>query len=312
MDDLDGALFDANDFDAPIRLRDRYLAPPFSTLNRREGAWQARKRAWLDVGLRSTEGRDAKTYEGATGEIGDAMAAIGDADGQSVFDPVLAELIVTWFTAPGVVVDPYAGGSVRGVVAGALGRDYYGIDVSEEQVAANRLQLDEMAAQVPNDVGVQWAEGDALSLLAALPDGHATGGVYTCPPYYDLEVYTDHPMDISAWAPSAFDVYVRKGIREQYRVSGLDTFATWVVSEVRDKTSRNGAYRGLVPKTIAWHLEAGYDYYQEAILLDPIGTAMLRAPRTFEAAHKLVPVHQNVLVFVKGDARRATDKIVGR
>jgi hypothetical protein len=38
-------------------LAERFLIPPFSVLNAREGWWQDRKRAWLDLGIRSELGR---------------------------------------------------------------------------------------------------------------------------------------------------------------------------------------------------------------------------------------------------------------
>ena len=46
------------DGDAPKGgLSDRFLIPPFSVLNAREGWWQARKRAWLALGIKSELGR---------------------------------------------------------------------------------------------------------------------------------------------------------------------------------------------------------------------------------------------------------------
>ena len=63
------------------------------------------------------------------------------APGTSIFDPVLCELIYRWFAPKaGVVLDPFAGGSVRGIVAARLGLTYVGIDLRAEQVAANREQ----------------------------------------------------------------------------------------------------------------------------------------------------------------------------
>lgn len=38
-------------------LGDRFLIPPFSVLNAREGWWQDRKRAWLSIGIQSELGR---------------------------------------------------------------------------------------------------------------------------------------------------------------------------------------------------------------------------------------------------------------
>jgi DNA modification methylase len=65
--------------------------------------------------------------------------------GTSIFDPVLCELAYSWFSPKGgIVLDPFAGGSVRGIVASKLGRQYIGVDLRAEQVAANRKQGDEL------------------------------------------------------------------------------------------------------------------------------------------------------------------------
>jgi hypothetical protein len=39
------------------KLSDRFMLPPFSVLNSREGWWQDRKRAWLALGIKSELGR---------------------------------------------------------------------------------------------------------------------------------------------------------------------------------------------------------------------------------------------------------------
>lgn len=38
-------------------LSDRFMVPPFSVLNAREGPWQNRKRCWISLGIRSELGR---------------------------------------------------------------------------------------------------------------------------------------------------------------------------------------------------------------------------------------------------------------
>lgn len=44
--------------DAPKgSLSDRFMIPPFSVLNAREGWWQSRKKAWLAIGIKSELGR---------------------------------------------------------------------------------------------------------------------------------------------------------------------------------------------------------------------------------------------------------------
>ena len=155
-------------------LADRFLIPPFDVLDARSGWWRTRKRQWLTLGFRSEVGRDGGlTYRteradpefyrrktAAERELGRTLTAAefkesyytqpaeGVGAGTSIFDPVLCELAYRWFSAPGaVVLDPFAGGSVRGLVAGALGRRYYGNDLSGKQVASNREQAEEFAAR---------------------------------------------------------------------------------------------------------------------------------------------------------------------
>ena len=71
--------------------------------------------------------------------------------------------------------------------------------------------------------------------------------------------------------------------------------ACFVVGEVRDK---NGNYIGFVPDTIKAFMEAGMHYYNEAVLLNSVGTAAIRARRNMYN-QKLVKLHQNILVFKK-------------
>ncbi|MGL1316186.1 ParB/Srx family N-terminal domain-containing protein, partial [Vibrio parahaemolyticus] len=53
-----------NDFDGSDAkvgsLADRFIISPFSVFNSRKGWWQQRKRAWLDLGIRSEVGRNEK------------------------------------------------------------------------------------------------------------------------------------------------------------------------------------------------------------------------------------------------------------
>jgi hypothetical protein len=51
--------------------------------------------------------------------------------------------------------------------------------------------------------------------------------------------------------------------------------------------------------------EAGCGYYNEAVLVTSVGSASMRVTKQFNAGRKLCKTHQNVLVFVKGDWRKA-------
>jgi hypothetical protein len=133
-------------------LAKNFLFPPFSVFNTRAGEWQERKRAWLSIGIRSEIGRDAKAMNIGFKARPENNWTIEDdqGSGTSVFDPVLTECVYRWFAAPGwQIVDPFAGGSVRGIVAGVLGRKYWGADLRAEQIAANDDQADAI-------VGPRW------------------------------------------------------------------------------------------------------------------------------------------------------------
>ncbi len=280
-------------------LAERFMVPPFSTLNARDAAWQDRKKAWLALGIQSELGRDAPAYASAS----DHQKAGGPATQHrtSVFDPVLCELAYRWFCpAGGLVLDPFAGGSVRGIVAARLGRQYVGMELRPEQVEANRGQLRLLQ---PEDPAPAWHVGDSRQIGRRLADVEADF-VFSCPPYADLERYSDDPADLSTMDYPAFLTAYREVISGAVGQLKPDRFACFVVGDVRDKRG-TGVYRNFVADTIEAFLDAGAQLYNEAILLTAYGSLPIRAGKQFAASRKLGKTHQNVLVFVKGDWKRA-------
>jgi hypothetical protein len=83
-----------------------------------------------------------------------------------------------------------------------------------------------------------------------------------------------------------------------------DRFACFVVGDFRDK---KGIYRNFVSHTIDAFIQAGANLYNEAILVTALGSLPIRAGKAFSATRKLGKTHQNVLVFIKGDPRKATE-----
>ena len=565
----------------PGSMAATFGAPPVTLLDARQGYWQDRKRAWMAQGIASEAGRDSDLISGATERSGFGMdydLSNGEnawgGSGTSIFDPVLAELMVRWFSPEGgTVLDPFAGGSVRGVVSALVGRHYTGIDLRAEQVDENRKQWSNIRAALPTapttqptitdpaeltpieKVGNLWIKRDDLfecngvqggkvrtclalsqgasGLVTAgsrsspqvnivahiadylgvpcrvhtpagaaspevaqavaygaerishrpgyntvivkrarddakahgwteipfgmecqeavkqtrkqvpevLPDGvrrlvapvgsgmslsgilwglkdhdhklpvvgvvvgadpterldkyapkgwrdmvelieakedyhdevNATIGsvvldpvyeakcvphlepgdllwvvgvratataptaagsaswvtgdsavvladdrptdgqavdlelqsydmVLSCPPYGDLEVYSDKPDDLSTMTHDQFLTAYRAIIAAAVARMAPDSFAAWVVGDYRDK---RGIYRNFVGDTITAFLDAGASLYNEAVYVTPMGSLPLRAGRIFQAGRKLGKTHQNVLVFVKGDPKRA-------
>lgn len=295
----DDALFDV-ELAAPISLADRFAVPPFSVLDRRAGYWQDRKRAWLSLGIKSEVGRDEDLAFGATGIHNNPnFGGYGALGGTSVFDPVLCELAYRWFSrASARVLDPFCGGSVRGVVASVLQRRYTGVDISRRQIDANKAQQHLCSGPEP-----WWVVGDATNLDGCLA-GYQYDMIFSCPPYADLEVYSTNPRDISTWSYPAFLEGYRKAIRDACARLQPNRYVVWVIGDVRDK---DGTYRGLHHETVAAFRSAGLRVINELIIVDPAGTAPARAGRPFEANRKVTLTHQHFLVFVKGDVREAAD-----
>ncbi len=230
--------------------------------------------------------------------------------GTSIFDPVLTELLVRWFCPPtGRVLDPFAGGSVRGIVSAATGRAYTGIELREEQVTANRDQWIELRGKLkPESPTPTWIHGD--STCGDMLLDHQSPGLFdfimTCPPYADLEVYSDDPRDISTMAYNDFLAAYRKIVSVAVGRLALHRFAAVVVGDVR---APDGCYRNFVSHTISAFEDAGTKLHNEAILVTSVGSLPIRAGRQFQAGRKLGKTHQNVLVFVKGDPKKATQAI---
>ena len=70
------------------------------------------------------------------------------------------------------------------------------------------------------------------------------------------------------------------------------------IGEIRNK--KTGEFRNFVGDNITIMKEIGFKYYNEMILINQSGTAPLRAGRMMKT-RKICKVHQNVLVFYKGD-----------
>jgi len=221
---------------------------------------------------------------------------ISEQSGTSIFDPVLCELVYRWFMpSGGHVLDPFAGGSVRGVVAALLGYSYTGIDLSRRQIEANIEQGKELTP----DKQPAWIVGDSKNVKELAPGEYDF--IFSCPPYADLEVYSDDPNDLSTMDYPEFKTVYHEIISKSVSMLKDNRFACFVVGDVRDK---KGYYRNFVSNTIDAFQNAGMKLYNEAILVTAVGSLPIRVGRPFQANRKLGKTHQNVLVFYKGDVNK--------
>jgi DNA modification methylase len=336
--------------DARTSLAERFIVPPFSVFDTKQGYWQDRKDKWRALGIKSERGREDTmesigSYSGTIPgyysfktkkeqELGHILSnkefeekyldemkentslAWTAAGGiVSIFDPVLTEVVYKWFIPKvgDTILDPFAGGSVRGIVANFLGYKYQGIDLSEQQIVSNREQAERILYDKEKP---EWIVGDAKNV-----DTLTTGEVdfiFSCPPYFDLEIYSDDEKDLSNMPWQDFQRDYRDIIKKCAAKLKQNRFACFVVSEVRYRKN-GGAYRNLVGETIEAFEAAGIHYYNEIVLLNAMGSVPIRAAKQFNSGRKAARVHQNVLIFYKAleqsfnDGRQALsahDKVV--
>jgi hypothetical protein len=303
-----------------VLLRDKFIEPPFSVLDTRGGGWQNRKRQWLSKGIKSEVGRgenlllegnvtDYDFYRKEEKKKGFAKAMnnsewvkekrqngadsiLTKSQGTSVFDPALTELMYHWFCGDsGNILDPFAGGSVRGIVANYLGYKYTGIELREEQVNSNYEQARKIL-----DVNnfPLWIIGDSDKILEQLQGEYDF--IFSCPPYLNLEIYSDMPEDLSTMDFKTFMKKYDSIIDKSLKLLKRGCYACFVVGDVRDK---NGYYYCFPDMTKMCFLNHGAKLYNEAVLMNVVGTASMRADKQFASGKKLVKIHQNVLIFKK-------------
>lgn len=312
----------------------KFTFPPFSILDTRMGKWKNRKKAWMRLGIQGELGRQPnedseklgisyrRVLDGFGGGIKkyydkkNAYAKIGKEfpdhaktidnfvkestkknTGTSVFDPVLTELMYKWFCPyKGRILDPFAGGSTRGIVAEVLGYDYTGIEIRTDQIDSNMAQVSELGIQP------DWRLGDSTNLLDYIGDDDQFDMIFTCPPYYDLEFYSggggdgsmhDTYEEFIQWYYDVFEQAVKK-LKD-------DRFLVVVVGEARNRKS--GAFYGFVPDNFNVFNSLGLTYYNELILVTSVGSLIMRAGKIFDQVRKIGKQHQNVLVFYKGNPR---------
>ena len=278
-------------------LVEKFIVPPFSIIDTRQGYWQKRKKMWYSLGLQSELGRDTSlTYDREGDEDFMGLEIESRGGNISVFDPVLSEIMYKWFcTDGGTILDPFAGGSTRGIISNYLGYKYTGIELRQRQVRANISQAEDIFPDNPPN----WICGDSNKVLDSIEDMYDF--VFSCPPYYDLEVYSDLEGELSNHSTyDGFLVEYKEIISKAVNLLKEDRFACFVVSDIRDK---EGMYRNFVSDTIGAFLGAGMKLYNEIILVTPIGSLPIRINKQFQGYRNVGKTHQNILVFYKGNPK---------
>lgn len=207
-------------------------------------------------------------------------------------DPVLAEILVKWFAPKnGKTFDTFAGDTVFGYVSAYLGYDFTGIELRQEQADINNSRT--------RDKGLKanYICDDGQNVLNHFKP-ESQDFYFSCPPYFDLEVYSEDPRDASNQGSyNEFIKILENSFEGVAKVLKNNRFAAIVMSNVRDK---NGIYQDIVGDIKRIMQKNGLNLYNDMILINTAGSAPLRAAQPMKN-RKVTRTHQNVMVFYKGD-----------
>lgn len=227
--------------------------PFFDVFQVSAGAWAKRREKWIrNVGIWGEDGRASDALESDKVQVA-CLPNQGPDDntgGTSVFDPVLCEISYGWFCPKnGSILDPFAGGSTRGLVAAYLGYDYTGIEIRRGQVEANEKQFTALKARHDKTFAAEiaagrcqpmkkpnWIVGDSYDLENLLPNGEHYDLLFSCPPYFDREVYSNKEGDGSrAKTYEEFLVWLEHIYRQAVARLRDSRFAITTVGDIRNK-----------------------------------------------------------------------------
>jgi DNA modification methylase len=302
----------------------RWGIPPFSVLDRRTQTWQTRRRQWLDFGIASEQGRENVDLFPTHLNVATApLHKDGTVDRNylptvSVFDPVLAEIMIRWFSIPDSkcrIFDPFSGGSVRGIVASVLGHEYVGIDLREEQIAANERQYTAMKDRMPdNHIKPQWIAGDSKETNKILSSQSQQQQekfdlVLTSPPYFRIEHYSDLEQDLNNMTWNGFCEAYREIIHQTADIMKDNRFICWNVGNARDPKTK--MFVNQQDKTKEYFAEKGFYLQNELVLIHPIYSLIFRTNLMFQGKRTIPKQHEYVLVFYNG-THDSIPKIDGR
>lgn len=315
-------------------LVDRFVIPPFSILDTRKGYWQARKKIWREIIGDMGESRQDKLITSPEIKFKDLYMKTREhreslglsfreyldkyvseeekereaskvlSAGVSLFDPVLSELVCRWFMPEkgGKIFDCFAGDTQKGLVFGQCGYEFTGIELRQEQVDTNNKII------AGRGLPVRYICDDGQNVASHF-EPKSQDMLFSCPPYYDLEVYSDNEKDASNQDTyEDFLEILKNAFKAALGCLKDDRFAVIVVGDVRDK--KTGFYHNFVDDVKRVFYENGCPMYNELILVETGASTALRAGRYMDS-RKVAKMHQNILVFYKGNPKNIS-KIFGK
>ena len=205
----------------------------------------------------------------------------------SVFPAPLMEWIIIRYAGPvgSSILDAFAGGPPRGVVSSFMGHRYTGFEIRQDQIDENETVIKKLGLKA------NYIPGDGRFLDI----DEQFDCAITCPPYYNLEVYSDQAEDISSFATyEEFNASMWLCAQAHMKRMKPNAFVCMIVGPFRDK--KTGELIDFPAHTVENFREAGFIYWQQIVLSKNFASAAKRSTNAWKG-HKLVPCHEFLLVF---------------
>src|SRR5258706_9630308 len=214
----------------------------------------------------------------------------------SVFPAPLAEWIILRYGGPsgGLIIDAFAGGPPRAIVAAMMGYKYVGYDIRQEQIDENIGTITRLGCES----SISYHCGDGTLLLGSATNSYDFS--LTCSPYWNLEVYSDLPNDLSNLPDyETFDHAMLNCAKAHYRVMKPSSFVCIVTCPFRQGGNKDeNELRDFPGDTVRNFRTAGFMLWQKIVLSRNFASAAVRSTTSWKGL-KLVPRHEELLVFRK-------------
>lgn len=245
--------------------------------------------------------RDWRRLTDETGHSGERTASMR-ADHDSVFTgtysvfpaPLMEWILLRYGGDPGnpsvrsKVLDAFAGGPPRAVVSSIMGYEYHGVEIRQEQITENLAILRSL-----NLDGARYHLSDGRYLDMGGEDNFDVA--ITCPPYFNLEVYSDHKDDLSTFGSyDEFNAAMGMCAMAHRERMKPGAFVCIVVGPFRDK--KTGELIDFPAHTVNNFREAGFVFWQSIVLSKNFASAAKRSTNAWRGL-KLVPAHEFLQVF---------------
>jgi len=205
----------------------------------------------------------------------------------SVFNPHLAQMIISAYCPLNAnIYDPFGGGGTRGYISTKMGHKYTGVEIREEEVERIKEQMKKW--NIYFDIILR----DSIKYKPEKKFNFC----FTCPPYYDLELYSNLDGDLSnANSYGEYLNMLKQVLNNIYDVLEENSLAIFVVGNFRNK---KGNLEHLNGDVIRIAKEVGFNLWDEIIWQGASNVALTRCGK-FEVNRKCVRMHEYVIILKK-------------